>query len=105
MQVVLIIILLFVTLALIGIILIQKSEGGASGLTSGGAMGGMMSSRGAANLITRTTAVLAALFMGLCLLLAIVSGRKEKSESILDKANVATSASSKATTSSDVSDS
>ena len=89
MQTVLIVILLFVTLALIGVILIQKSEGGTSGLTSGGGgggMGGMMSARGAANFLTRTTAVLAALFMGLCLVLAIVSGRKTEAPSILEKA-------------------
>jgi preprotein translocase subunit SecG len=86
MQLVLIVILLFVTLALIGVILIQKSEGGASGLTGGSAMGGMMSARGATNLLTRTTAVLAALFMGICLLLAILAGRKTEAPSILEKA-------------------
>ena len=86
MQTVLIVILLFVTLAMIGVILLQKSEGGTSGLTSGGAMGGMMSSRGAANLLTRTTAILAALFMGICLILAITSRHKKEEKSILDQA-------------------
>lgn len=86
MQTVLIVILLFVTLALIGVILIQKSEGGTSGLASSGGMGGMMSARGAANFLTRTTAILAAIFMGLCLLLAIISGRKSEAPSILEKA-------------------
>lgn len=96
MQLVLIVILLFVTLALIGIILIQKSEGGTSGLTSGGT-GGMMSSRGAKNFLTRTTAILAAIFMSLCLVLAIVSSRKGEDPSILTGTS-SQSASSKATT-------
>lgn len=85
MQLVLIVILLFVTLALIGIILIQKNEGGTNALTSSGGMGGLMSSRGAANFLTRTTAILAGAFMGLCLILAIISGRvKEEGPSILN---------------------
>jgi preprotein translocase subunit SecG len=73
MQLVLIVILLFVTLALIGVILIQKSEGGTNALTSSGGVGGVMSSRSASNLLTRMTSILAAVFMGLCLVLAIVS--------------------------------
>ena len=94
MQTVFIVILLFVTLALIGVILIQKSEGGTSGLTSGGGMGGMMSARGATNFLTRTTAVLAAIFMGLCLMLAILSGRKTEAPSVLEKAQSHTASSS-----------
>ena len=96
MQLVLIVILLFVTLALIGIILIQKSEGGTNGLTSAGGMGGMMSTRGATNFLTRTTAILAALFMGICLLLAIIAGQsKTEAPSILEHAPTASVASSK----------
>lgn len=48
-------------LALVGVILMQKSEGG--GLTGGGSAGGLVSARGAADLLTRTTAILAALFI------------------------------------------
>ena len=80
MQLVLIVILLFVTLALIGVILIQKSETGTNALTSSGGLGGVMSSRSASNLLTRTTAILAALFMGICLLLAILSKHQNKPE-------------------------
>jgi preprotein translocase subunit SecG len=99
MQLVLIVVLLFVTLALIGIILIQKSEGGTSGLTSGGGMGGMMSARSATNFLTRTTAILAAIFMGLCLLLAIMASRsKSEAPSILDHAPTSSVASSAAET-------
>tara|TARA_R110002050_G_scaffold57442_2_gene129522 strand:+ start:288 stop:605 length:318 start_codon:yes stop_codon:yes gene_type:complete len=83
MQTVLIVILLIVTLAMIGVILLQKSEGG-TGLTGGSGMGGMMSSRAAANLLTRTTGILAAIFMVLCLILAIMSGRTMEPKSIFD---------------------
>lgn len=48
-------------LALVAVILMQKSEGG--GLTGGGSAGGLVSARGAANLLTRTTSILAALFI------------------------------------------
>jgi preprotein translocase subunit SecG len=99
MQLVLIVVLLFVTLALIGIILIQKSEGGTSGLTGGGGMGGMMSARSAKNFLTRTTSILAAIFMGLCLVLAIIASRsRTEAPSILDNAPVSSVASSTAET-------
>jgi preprotein translocase subunit SecG len=83
MQTVLIVILLIVTLAMIGVILLQKSEGG-TGLTGGSSMGGMMSSRAAANLLNRTTSILATIFMILCLVLAIMSGRTMAPKSIFD---------------------
>lgn len=83
MQTVLIVILLIVTLAMIGVILLQKSEGG-TGLTGGSSMGGMMSSRAAANLLTRTTGILATVFMVLCLILAVMSGRTMSPKSIFD---------------------
>jgi preprotein translocase subunit SecG len=49
----------FVTIALIGVVLIQRSEGGGLGLGGGQGMGNFMSGRGTANLLTRTTAILA----------------------------------------------
>jgi preprotein translocase subunit SecG len=67
---VLLIIHLFVTLALIGVVLIQRSEGGGLGIGSSQGMGSFMSGRGTANLLTRTTAILAAIFMVLSLSLA-----------------------------------
>lgn len=81
----LLIILALVTIAMIGCILLQQSEG--SGLTAGGpAMGGMMSARGAKNLLTRVTAILATIFMTLCIILAILSGagKKNTESSLLD---------------------
>lgn len=70
---VLLMIQLIVTLMMIGVILIQKSE--ASGLlgSSGGGGGGLFTARGASNLLTRVTAILAAIFMGLCLLMTAVN--------------------------------
>ncbi|MFT8931353.1 MAG: preprotein translocase subunit SecG [Acetobacter syzygii] len=61
-----------VTIALIGVVLIQRSEGGGLGIGSSQGMGAFMSGRGTANLLTRTTAVLAGLFMLLSLLLAML---------------------------------
>jgi preprotein translocase subunit SecG len=69
---VLLIIHLFVTLALIGVVLIQRSEGGGLGIGSSQGMGSFMSGRGTANLLTRTTAILAVIFMGLSLTLALL---------------------------------
>src|SRR5947208_3800118 len=69
---VLLIIHLFVTLALIGVVLIQRSEGGGLGIGSSQGMGSFMSGRGTANLLTRTTAILAVIFMLLSLTLALL---------------------------------
>jgi preprotein translocase subunit SecG len=73
MTTVLLIIHLFVTLALIGVVLIQRSEGGGLGIGSSQGMGSFMSGRGTANLLTRTTAILATLFMLLSLILALLN--------------------------------
>jgi preprotein translocase subunit SecG len=59
MQTVIIVTHLLIVLALIGVVLLQKSEGGALGMGGGG---GFMSSRGSANVLTRATAILAGLF-------------------------------------------
>jgi len=85
---VLLVVHVLVTIALIGIVLIQKSEGGALGIGGsgggGGGMGGFMTGRETANLLTRTTAILATLFMGLSLTIAIVTGANKEPGSILD---------------------
>ncbi|HVC63237.1 MAG TPA: preprotein translocase subunit SecG [Acetobacteraceae bacterium] len=73
MTTVLLIIHLFVTLALIGVVLIQRSEGGGLGIGSSQGMGSFMSGRGTANLLTRTTAILATIFMALSLTLALMN--------------------------------
>jgi len=63
----------FVTLAMIGVVLIQRSEGGGLGIGSTQGMGAFMTGRGTANLLTRTTAILATLFFGISLTLAIIT--------------------------------
>lgn len=73
LQIVLIILQVFVSAALIVVVLLQRSEGGALGMGGGGSgLGGLFSPRGAADTLTRTTAILATLFfvisMGLTLL-------------------------------------
>ena len=73
MTTVLLIIHLFVTLALIGVVLIQRSEGGGLGIGSSQGMGSFMSGRGTANLLTRTTAILAFVFMLLSMTLALMN--------------------------------
>ena len=65
---------------LVGVILMQKSEGG--GLGVGGSPSGMMSARGAADLLTRTTATLAVLFVALSITLAVLAAAEGKTETI-----------------------
>ncbi len=84
MTTVLLIIHLFVTLALIGVVLIQRSEGGGLGIGSSQGMGSFMTGRGTANLLTRTTAILATVFMVLSLVLALLSRGTSVGTSILD---------------------
>ncbi len=73
MTTVLTIVQLFVTLALIGVVLIQRSEGGGLGIGTSQGMGSFMSGRGTANLLTRATAILATAFMALSLALALMN--------------------------------
>ena len=81
MQTVIIVIHLMVVLAMIGVVLLQKSEGGGLGMGGGG--GGFLSSRGTANVLTRTTAILAAVFFSTSLILSILAGMDRKPTSIL----------------------
>lgn len=75
MATVVLVIHLLLALALIGTILLQKSEGGALGM-GGGGMSGFMSGRSTANLLTRTTAILAAGFFLTSLALAYLAGNR-----------------------------
>lgn len=74
MQTVIIVIHLMVVLALIGVVLIQRSEGGGLGIGGGGGGGGFFSARGTANVLTRATAILAGLFFLTSLSLTILAG-------------------------------
>lgn len=80
MQQVVIVIHLMIVLALIGVVLLQRSEGGGLGIGGGG---GFMTSRGTANVLTRATAILAGLFFATSLVLSILAGIGRKPTSIL----------------------
>jgi preprotein translocase subunit SecG len=82
MQTVVIVIHLMIVLAMIFVVLLQKSEGGGLGMGGGGA-GGFLSSRGTANVLTRTTAFLALGFFLTSLLLSILAGIDRKPKSII----------------------
>ncbi|WP_027142645.1 preprotein translocase subunit SecG [Mesorhizobium sp. WSM3626] len=82
MQTVLIVIHLMVVLALVGVVLLQRSEGGGLGIGGGS---GFMTARGAANALTRATAILAAAFFVTSLTLSIIARYGEKPIDILDR--------------------
>src|SRR6266571_2516440 len=71
MQTVIIVIHLMVVLAMTGVVLLQRSEGGGLGM---GNTGGFLTSRGSANVLTRTTATLAAVFFATSLVHSILEG-------------------------------
>ncbi|PAQ09387.1 preprotein translocase subunit SecG [Mesorhizobium temperatum] len=82
METVLIVVHLMVVLALVGVVLLQRSEGGGLGIGGGS---GFMTARGAANALTRATAILAAAFFATSLTLSIVARYGEKPIDILDR--------------------
>ena len=77
---------ILVSAALVGVILLQRSEGGALGL--GGGPSGFMTARGAGDLLTRTTGILAGIFFVLCLVLTVVSGHLRGSGSVTDRVKI-----------------
>jgi preprotein translocase subunit SecG len=81
MQHVVIVVHLMLVVALIGVVLLQRSEGGGLGI---GSTGGFMTSRGTANVLTRATAILAGLFFVTSLLLSMLAGIGHKPASILE---------------------
>lgn len=80
MQHVVIVIHLMLVLAMIGAVLLQRSEGGGLGI---GSSGGFMTSRGTANVLTRTTAILAGLFFLTSLILSMLAGYGRAPTSII----------------------
>jgi preprotein translocase subunit SecG len=73
-----------VAMSLVGVILLQKSEGGALGM-GGGGMSGFMTGRSTANLLTRTTAFLAIAFFATSVLLVVLSNHTGASRSLIDQ--------------------
>ncbi len=74
---------IIVVVLLIGIILLQKSEGGVLGMGGSGSKNGLLTTRSAGNLITKITYILGALFFIICILLAALVSRREKSKSFI----------------------
>lgn len=90
METVLIVIHLMVVVALVVVVLLQRSEGGALGMGGGGGGGGgFMSARGAANALTRTTAILATAFFITSIGLGIYA-KVQEGESVIDQVPVTT---------------
>jgi preprotein translocase subunit SecG len=78
---VLLILHLMIAAALVGVVLLQRSEGGALGIGGGG---GLMTGRGAANFLTRVTAGLAAAFFVTSMVLTLLAGRSDRAPSVFD---------------------
>jgi len=89
MQTVLLVIQLMIAVALIAVILIQRTAQDGGGLMSGGGgtMGGLFTARGSANLLTRTTAVLATLFILNSLALGYIASSQHQTKTMIDKAS------------------
>ena len=77
---------IIVCLGLIGVVLLQRSEGGALGM--GGGPTGFMSARGAGDLLTRMTWILFSCFLALSLALTLLSGRQAASSSVTNKLKI-----------------
>ncbi|MCH7832322.1 MAG: preprotein translocase subunit SecG [Proteobacteria bacterium] len=86
MTAVILVIHLLLAIGLVCVVLLQRSEGGVFGMGGGGGgMGGFMTGRATADLLTRTTTILAAGFMASSLTLAILSSNEREPSSILDQ--------------------
>ena len=77
---------IIVCVCLIGVVLMQRSEGGALGM--GGGPTGFMSARGAGDLLTRVTWILGSIFFILSLALTLLSGRQGASDSVVDRMKI-----------------
>ena len=89
MTTVFLVIHLILAVTLVTVILLQRSDGGALGGLGGGGgaaggFGNMLSGRQSANLLTRTTTILATCFIATSLVLAILASRATQAPSILD---------------------
>jgi len=70
---------------MIGVVLIQKSEGGGLGMSGGGGMSGFMTGRSTHNLLTRTTAGLATAFFITSIALALLAGMQRAPRSFMEE--------------------
>jgi preprotein translocase subunit SecG len=77
---------ILVCIALICVVLLQRSEGGALGM--GGGPSGIMSARGAGDVLTRATWILFSLFLGLSLVLTVLGAKQSHQTSVTDRLKV-----------------
>ena len=84
MALIVLIVHLFIALGLVGLVLMQRSEGGALGM--GGGSGSIISGRGAADILARMTTVAGAIFFVTSLSLTMMAGRGREGASVLDRA-------------------
>jgi preprotein translocase subunit SecG len=82
----LLIVQIIVAIGLTAVILLQRSEGGALGM--GGGPSGFMTARGAGDLLTRTTGILATIFFILSIALTVVVGKERGASSVVDRLKV-----------------
>ncbi len=87
METVILVIHILLAVSLVATVLLQRSEGGGLGMGGGGAAGGggLISTRAVADLLTRTTAVLAACFMLTSIALSILASNRDDGLSVLDE--------------------
>ncbi|MDO5603992.1 MAG: preprotein translocase subunit SecG [Paracoccus sp. (in: a-proteobacteria)] len=79
---------LILALLLIGVVLLQRSEGGGLGMGGGGGGGGVMTGRQAANALTRMTWIIAAAFIVTSISLTVIAARNATGGSVLDQLNI-----------------
>ncbi len=85
METVVLVVHVLIVLALIVVVLMQRSEGGALGMGGGGSGGGgFLTGRGTANLLTRTTAILAICFFATSIISTILANRQTTGGSVFD---------------------
>ena len=92
MENVILVIHLILALCLIGIVLLQRSEGGGLGIGGGGGGGGVMSSRAAATALGKLTWIFAIAFIGTSISLTVIAAQKSAGTSVIDQLGVDTSA-------------
>ncbi len=98
MEHVILVIHLILTVALIGLILLQRSEGGGLGLGTGGGLGNFATAQTTANALTKATTIVAVCFFATSLILAILASHSGGKKSILDSVPAAESSAAPAAT-------
>ena len=94
MENVVLVIHLMLAVSIIGLVLLQRSEGGGLGM-GGGSMGGLSTPQATANALTKATGVCAACFFATSLILGILAGTHSSSKSILDQIDATPAAAEK----------